>query len=246
MGFRSRGRRDPEMLRRTIPGVIPGFISISAKTDRTPDRPRADACVSLCRNGPALTLGPLFPAFSREGAPSVSEGPNAPRTPVYPAAMPPLAYFLTWTTYGSWLRGDRRGSVVDENRWGRAYATPNSRLSSRDTGLLKNEPFLLTHEARPCVHDAIVSVCEHRGWLLHAVNVRSNHVHVVVAANPQPERVMAGFKSWATRALRESGFAENGQRVWTRHGSTRYLFDQASLTRAVDYVVRHQDMKEER
>lgn len=35
----------------------------------------------------------------------------------------------------------------------------------------------------------------------------------------------------------------DAQRVWTKHGSTRHLFCQESLERAVDYVVRMQDVK---
>lgn len=54
---------------------------------------------------------------------------------------------------------------------------------------------------------------------------------------------MSDLKAWSTRRLRESGMVEADRRVWTKHGSTRYLFDQSSVERAVDYVVRMQDIK---
>ena len=41
------------------------------------------------------------------------------------------------------------------------------------------------------------------GWRLHALTVRTNHVHAVVSADEAPEKVMTNFKIWATRRLRE-------------------------------------------
>lgn len=46
--------------------------------------------------------------------------------------------------------------------------------------------------------------------------------------------------------MREAGLVGEDLRVWTKHGSTRHIFDTESLAAAVDYVVRHQDMKGER
>jgi REP element-mobilizing transposase RayT len=160
--------------------------------------------------------------------------------------MSALAYFLTWTTYGTWLRGDARGSVVNDNRFGVPYAEPEPALVAGDSRRLESDAVFLGEEMRTTVHHAIASVCEHRGWVLHAANARSNHVHVVVGSTASAEKTLADLKAWATRALREAGLADATQKIWTRHGSTRHLFDQESLARAIDYVVRHQDMKGER
>ncbi len=159
--------------------------------------------------------------------------------------MSALAYFLTWTTYGTWLRGDPRGSVVDDNRFGAPYAEHDPTLSRDDARRMRGEPFVLTPEMRDVVRDAIIAVCEHRGWRTHAVNVRSNHVHVVLTSDAHANKTLAGLKAWTTRKLRESGLVRAAQSVWTTHGSTRHLFDTASLAAAVDYVIRHQDMKGE-
>jgi len=87
---------------------------------------------------------------------------------------------------------------------------------------------------RPVVDEVIRAQCDHRGWHVHALNVRSNHVHLVVRADAPPERVMGQCKAWASRRLREAGHTP--ERVWTRHGSTRRLNSEASLKRAIDYV----------
>ncbi|MBN4052635.1 transposase [bacterium AH-315-K20] len=160
--------------------------------------------------------------------------------------MPPLAYLLTWTTYGSWLRGDRRGSVINDNRWGAPYAPPDPTLVQQDTARLAQPPLVLGSAARAAVETAIRGVCRHREWTLHALNARSNHVHAVVTGAHTPEKMMVDLKAWSTRRLRDAGMVDGQRRVWTRHGSTRYLFDAASVERAVDYVVRMQDLMGER
>ncbi|MBC7834718.1 MAG: transposase [Phycisphaerales bacterium] len=84
--------------------------------------------------------------------------------------------------------------------------------------------------------------CALRGWKLWAVNARSNHVHVVVdCGEVAPEDAMSQFKAWSTRELRSAGYVEAAARVWTEHGSTRYLWQQESIAFAVRYVLERQE-----
>ena len=94
---------------------------------------------------------------------------------------------------------------------------------------------------RVCVKAAVRSVCEYRGWALLAINVRSNHVHVVLSGEESPERMMNAFKSWSTRALREAQLTSDIGKTWARHGSTRYLWDEHDLEEACLYVINGQD-----
>ncbi|MCH7544687.1 MAG: transposase [Proteobacteria bacterium] len=76
--------------------------------------------------------------------------------------------------------------------------------------------------------------CRRRAWELLAVNARSNHVHVVVRfADVAPEKMMGEWKAWCTRRLRESGVMPSAGSVWTRHGSTRYLWKERELAPAI-------------
>lgn len=79
-----------------------------------------------------------------------------------------------------------------------------------------------------------------KGWGLYAVNVGTNHVHVVVRAEETPEKVMNLFKIWASRRVREANLLEPDQKLWTRHGSTRYLRDEQDVVDAVSYVLEGQ------
>jgi REP element-mobilizing transposase RayT len=90
--------------------------------------------------------------------------------------------------------------------------------------------------SRAVVDREIRSVVERRRWILLALNVRTNHVHAVVSAARRPELVLEAFKAFATRGLRDAGLTPAGGRVWTRHGSTRYLWSERDVEMAVTYT----------
>jgi REP element-mobilizing transposase RayT len=58
---------------------------------------------------------------------------------------------------------------------------------------------------RNIIEDQVAETCLHRGWQLHAVNSRSNHVHAVVTANGvTPKKVLDDLKAWCTRRLKRN------------------------------------------
>ena len=107
---------------------------------------------------------------------------------------------------------------------------------------MRSPAFVMDGEMRQVVEAAIRERCRYAAWDLLALNVRTNHVHLVVGASQQPERVMTSLKSWATRAIRDRGMRV--ERVWSRHGSTKYLMTEDSVERACIYVAELQDQKD--
>ena len=56
----------------------------------------------------------------------------------------PLAYFLTFTTYGTWLHGDGRGSVDREhNQPGEPWPEPDPARREGSAARLAQPPYLL-------------------------------------------------------------------------------------------------------
>jgi REP element-mobilizing transposase RayT len=105
---------------------------------------------------------------------------------------------------------------------------------------MKQSEYRLDESHRDIVLQTVQEVAMHRHWQLWAAHVRGNHLHAVVSAGCKPEKVMSDFKSWASRRLRES-FSESPDRErWTEHGSTKYLWDEDALARAIEYVVNGQ------
>ena len=155
----------------------------------------------------------------------------------------PLAYFITFTCYGTWLHGDKSTSVDHLNN---TPGTDFLSFNSKRAGLVKKQmsetPYCLDESRRRIVLQTIVEVCGYRQWVLLAAHVRSNHVHCVIHAILQPEQIMNAIKSYASRHLNKANL--DGDRVnrWTRHGSTRYLWKEAEVEATIQYVVNEQGL----
>ena len=154
----------------------------------------------------------------------------------------PLAYFFTWGTYGTWLPGDERGWV----RYAHGFQRPNPIRELEARAKMTEDACILNPRQRAIVEQTIKDHCQIRGWHLHAVNCRTNHVHVVVTAARDPDVVREQFKAWCTRRLKENQRADNPAAVgrekwWAERGSGQYLNDQAGLDDACAYVVEGQD-----
>ena len=154
----------------------------------------------------------------------------------------PLAYFITFRTHGTWLHGDERGSVDrhGRNQYGQSLISLDPVFSVKMDVNMKTAPFILDGAQRRQVDLAIRNVCEARKYNLFALNVRTNHAHVVAFAPQPPNLVMNAFKANATRELREAGLVDTGVRIWARGGSTRYLWKPRHLEAAIEYTVNGQ------
>jgi REP element-mobilizing transposase RayT len=152
-----------------------------------------------------------------------------------------LAYFITFTTYGTWLPGNAKGSVDDEhNVYGTSLVEADADREQGAREAMTQAPYVITAAERAIVCNAMVELARDRGWDLLAAHVRSNHVHVVVSAERDPGRLMSDLKSRASRDLALAGFADAKRRRWTRHGSTRHLFREEEVEAAVRYTLDEQ------
>ena len=157
----------------------------------------------------------------------------------------PLAFFLTWTCYGTWLPGEEGGWT----KWHKGDQVAQPLLADWCREQMAETPVILIEAQRAIVNRTICRHCEIRAWRLHAVNCRSNHCHTVVTATGHDgEQVRDQLKSWGTRKLKEHqrslGIAEAKLREhwWTRKGSVRCLFDEESLEAAIIYTQESQDI----
>jgi REP element-mobilizing transposase RayT len=148
----------------------------------------------------------------------------------------PIAFHITWRTYGNWLPGDSR-KWVKHNILG--IQEPNAPLEAHAKSLMNEPDVTLTETQRQIVEATIREHCRIRKWTLHAVNVRSNHVHVVVSADIHPDQVMAQFKAWCSRRLNEAT-KNPPPKWWAGHGSTKWIDDDRYLDESIRYVVEGQ------
>ncbi len=150
----------------------------------------------------------------------------------------PIAYLITFRTYGTWLHGDERGSIDRfRNVYKSPFIAPDKKWQRHNVNTLKGEPVLLKAEQRISVEKAIRETCEKRRWILEAINVRTNHVHTgVKIGTKSPDSTLNAFKANATRQMREDGCWNKTNSPWADKGSKRRLWNEHSVGLAIDYV----------
>jgi hypothetical protein len=145
----------------------------------------------------------------------------------------PLAYFITWSVYGTHLQGDERG--WRERRHGDQSPQPRLALWRRER--LKHPVVVLSPQQRAVVERECERHCKHRGWHVWAVNVRSTHVHVFVTADGcSGKTVRDQLKANATRGLREEWAVFCDRPVWTVGGDWVCVNSEDDLEQIVLYV----------
>jgi REP element-mobilizing transposase RayT len=154
-----------------------------------------------------------------------------------------LAYFITFTTYGTWLHGSAKGkgSVdAEHNVFGTPFVAPDAVREQQAREAMIQPPYVMGPAEREIVCQAIVQLAKDRGWNLLAAHARSNHVHVVISADRDPGRLMSDLKGRASRDLTLAGFDNAERRRWTRHGSTLHLFREEEVEAKIRYTLDEQ------
>jgi hypothetical protein len=143
-----------------------------------------------------------------------------------------IAYMVTWTTYGTWLQGDKRRYVKDGQT-----LPENEPLADSNKEALAKEPVRFNRQHRRIVEDAIRQKAIQSGQQIYALVVCYNHLHIVAGYIPKPiDFVVQHYKAAGLIALRKVGI--NGK-IWTKGFNTRYCFEQQTLQRKIDYVTGH-------
>ncbi len=152
----------------------------------------------------------------------------------------PIAFFLTWPTYGTWLPGDDRGWIEYHHGW----QMPDTARVLESNAKMKEDACILVPAERQIVEAQVAETCQHRGWELHAVTCRSNHMHIVVGAfDTHPKKIRIDIKAWCTRRLKERS-NPNRENWWAERGSQRYIWDDDGLVTVVQYASEAQDHKD--
>lgn len=154
----------------------------------------------------------------------------------------PLAYLITFRCYGTWLHGDEKGSIDEfNNKFNTPFLPANQKWLKFNQSILNHQPVKLNGVMRKSVELAVRETCEIRNWQLHAINVRTNHIHTVVnVGGTNSKKVLLAFKANSTRKLRENSCWQFEHSPWADKGSRRFLWTEKSIELAIDYVVNGQ------
>jgi REP element-mobilizing transposase RayT len=145
-------------------------------------------------------------------------------------------YFITWNTYGSWLPGDSRG-------WRKRFSgdqPPNPRLENWCRNQMNDAPLRLSEGDRQTVDDACKEHCRYRNWTLLAINVRTNHVHVIFNSDAGPSVVRNQLKANCTRRLRTQKNPLDARQPWAKGADVELLDTDKDIENCVRYVLEAQ------
>jgi len=143
-----------------------------------------------------------------------------------------LGTMFTITTYGCWLRGDRRGWIDDGK-----LMPPSPTLEETDRRRMKHSEYEFPDERRFDVGTWLGEglIAKRRQRLL-ALTVRSWHIHFVVAASSV---AIAEIAKCAKESVRYG--LQAGRPIWGDGYDKRYCFDEQSLENRIRYVERHNE-----
>lgn len=157
-----------------------------------------------------------------------------------------IAYHAIFTTYGTWLPNDPRGSyskgIYNEQlqtlctiKYGRQNPPPAKELLMRfwtaATKSLKRPPFLIDDNARLIIAAGFRTAVKRLNIRVPACAIMNNHVHILVLRSEyRIEYIVNQLKGAATQALKLK------QTPWTRGCWKVFIDDSEALLAAVKYI----------
>lgn len=157
-------------------------------------------------------------------------------------------WFISSTTYGTWLPGDERGFVsntVDEHGdWVREnvpdtpYLVDDAARRMLAQSAMKGLPVYLTLEQAEAIAAQFHETIQHCGWRPHVFAVMANHFHIVVTADDAVESsvILGDLKSYASRRLNRQWSRPVSGTWWTESGSRRPVNDEVHFINVIRYV----------
>jgi len=157
-----------------------------------------------------------------------------------------FAMLITWTCYGTWLPGDRRGYVSNTRRDDGKYqpkhnipstAFTRDHIQTREHAatIQKFATASLDGTTAHIAAESLVNACAIRRWHIIRAALMWNHIHVVIANcpdnGPEVRRILKGVSQNGLNT-----HAGKPRRWWTAGGSDRYLHGEQAILSATHYV----------
>ncbi|MCC6580982.1 MAG: hypothetical protein IT440_11125 [Phycisphaeraceae bacterium] len=149
----------------------------------------------------------------------------------------PLAYHITFGTYGARLHGDPRGTVIRElNRITDPIIGNDPRWRQKEIERLKFPSVELTLDMRKKIESLGPAVCSRGGWTFHNIAAGRDHVHLLLSADAEGNAVRRWAKTWLGQELSRTWPLQDGATWWAEGGSVKWIWDQRYLEQAFVYI----------
>ena len=143
-----------------------------------------------------------------------------------------LGYMVTFTTYGTWLQGDKRRFVKDGK-----ILEPSKGLEQANKESQSSDKIILNKKQCEKVKNAILKEAARIREKILAILVWNKHTHIVIEGGGKPiDFVVNRLKTAAYYALKEQDFEG---KMWTRGYDRRFCFNERELKARIEYVSKH-------
>lgn len=164
-------------------------------------------------------------------------------------------WLVSSTFYGQWLPGDSRRCVTnvrdrrpadchsrvrrEHDGPGQDYEHGMPDLQTAGRNQLKCEPISVNLAQAEQLLAQFFETAKHRDWILHAVSIMFNYVHLVVEAPNKfgKKELLRDFKSYGSRRLTRVSGRPASDTWWTESGSCRPVRNRPA---AIHYVCHRQ------
>jgi REP element-mobilizing transposase RayT len=150
----------------------------------------------------------------------------------------PLAYHITFGTYGTRLHGDERGTVDRRaNQPGEAIVGAEPEWEWLEYNKLRFPPREFDVSQRRLVEQLIPDICTHGGWRLHACAAGKDHVHTLLTAEADGDVIRKLLKRWLGQSLAAYiMLLDPEQTFWAECGSVKWVWTDEYFARVTKYI----------
>jgi len=149
----------------------------------------------------------------------------------------PIAYHITFGTYGTRLHGDPKGTVDRSmNHYGDPIIGSDPKRWLRETRLLKFPPVIFNLSQRQYAESVIPLICQTGVWFYHIAAAGEDHVHVLLTADADGAAVRKWFKRWLGEKLSKKWPFSTGQSYWSEGGSVKWVWKEDYFHNIFNYI----------
>jgi REP element-mobilizing transposase RayT len=151
----------------------------------------------------------------------------------------PLAYHITFGTYGTHLHGNPRGSVDRlHNVPGEPIIGTNAGWERMEASKLRFAPRYLNNDQRGFVEAMVPEICVRGGWDYHNAAAQPDHVHSLLSTDSDGQVVRRLLKRWLGDALSPRWPTQAGESWWSEGGSVKWVWTADYFNRVIEYIGR--------
>jgi hypothetical protein len=159
-------------------------------------------------------------------------------------------YHVTASTYGTWLRGDRRGWRARHHRehCDGDYKNPPpkgkfDKLLELSKRLMKRDPVHIDAEVRAIVAEEFVFRLQRDGLEVIIVAFDDHHLHALVRVADHRVRHYVGLaKKHTSHILRQLNLAPDGGGIWAKRCKVIPVRDRAHQLNVAAYILKHEKL----